>query len=343
MALPAILGVITIVGIAGGTTLSVDGGIKMKNANSMLKRATKKRDDAITKFEAANTNTTTVMDELGKKELDICSKFDDFADVIEKIQGRPEFREYSNEAVNIPKYDAEELKKVSVGASVLLGGLSGAALGTAGGFAAAGVTTSAVMTLGISSTGTAIASLSGAAATNATLAALGGGAVAAGGGGMALGSTMLGVSSAGIGVLVGGIIFNITGTALSKKSDVAYYQSIEIERKVDNLCIYLSDLDKTARGYKDKLDMVYDKYSCEFEKMKTIVIDDGKNQWNDFNESEKLLVQNCVLLVGLLYKMCQVSLVNKAEEENQLNSVNHLGIEDCINTVDVVFEKEFIA
>ena len=74
------------------------------------------------------------------------------------------------------------LKKVSIGAGVLLGGLGGAAVGTAGGFAAAGATTSAVMALGTASTGTAIASLSGAAATNATLAALGGGAIAAGAG-----------------------------------------------------------------------------------------------------------------------------------------------------------------
>ena len=41
------------------------------------------------------------------------------------------------------------------------------------------------------STGSAIAGLSGAAATNATLAWLGGGAIAAGGGGMAAGAVVL--------------------------------------------------------------------------------------------------------------------------------------------------------
>ena len=45
---------------------------------------------------------------------------------------------------------------------------------------------------GTASTGTAIATLSGAAATNASLAAFGGGAVAAGGGGMALGAAAIG-------------------------------------------------------------------------------------------------------------------------------------------------------
>lgn len=58
--------------------------------------------------------------------------------------------------------------------------------------AAAGGSLGFMSTFGIASTGTAISSLSGAAATNATLAALGGGALASGGGGMALGSTVLG-------------------------------------------------------------------------------------------------------------------------------------------------------
>ena len=44
---------------------------------------------------------------------------------------------------------------------------------------------------GVASTGTAISSLSGAAATNAALAWLGGGAIAAGGGGMAAGEAIL--------------------------------------------------------------------------------------------------------------------------------------------------------
>ena len=41
-------------------------------------------------------------------------------------------RRVSKNGVNIPKYDGEELKKVSIGAGVLLGGIGGAALGTAG-------------------------------------------------------------------------------------------------------------------------------------------------------------------------------------------------------------------
>ena len=150
----------------------------MKRAKALAEKCQKR-------FEDHNKSTTHAMDELGKLELTILESFEQFSDAIEKIQNRPNMKEIEIDGVKIPEYDPEKLKDVSVGAGVLLGGLGGAAAGTAGGFAAAGATTAAVMALGTASTGTAIASLSGAAATNAALAALGGGAIAAGGGGMA--------------------------------------------------------------------------------------------------------------------------------------------------------------
>ena len=61
---------------------------------------------------------------------------------------------------------------------------------------------SLVSTYGIASTGASISSLSGAAATKATLAWLGGGSIASGGGGMVVGQVVLDTMSAGIGTLV---------------------------------------------------------------------------------------------------------------------------------------------
>jgi hypothetical protein len=70
----------------------------------------------------------------------------------------------------------------------------------------AGTVVTAASVLGLSaSTGTAIGSLSGAAATNAALAWLGGGTLAAGGGGIATGAAIVGaVTTAGLGVAVVG-------------------------------------------------------------------------------------------------------------------------------------------
>ena len=64
--------------------------------------------------------------------------------MFEQIKNRLTFENYSKNGVTLPRYDGEELKEVSIGAGVLLGGLDGAGLGVAGGFAAAGATTAAV-------------------------------------------------------------------------------------------------------------------------------------------------------------------------------------------------------
>lgn len=75
-------------------------------------------------------------------------------------------------------------------------------IGAATGALASAATLGLVATLGTASTGTAIAGLSGAAATNATLAWIGGGSLAAGGGGVAAGSAIM---TGGVAVIVIGV------------------------------------------------------------------------------------------------------------------------------------------
>lgn len=260
MPLPLILGVGAAVAGVAGVGTGIHGASKMKKANDTVKEAEIRHKVNIERLEDTSNATNNAMDGLGELELKILNGFNEFSDTIEKIQNRPQFKEYNKEGVVLPKYDKAELKKVSVGAGVLLGGLGGAALGTAGGFAAAGATTSAVMALGTASTGTAIASLSGAAATNATLAALGGGAIAVGGGGIALGTTILSAATLGVGLLVGCVIFSATGTKLSDKAEEAYKQMKQAEQEINKACNYLMELKAISINYKESLIKVHNKY-----------------------------------------------------------------------------------
>ena len=338
MPLPFILGVGAAVAGVTGVGSGIRGAVKMKDANDTMKMVEKQHNRNTTRFEENSKITNKKMDELGTFELNILKSFDTFSDIIEKIQNRPEFKEYKMEGVQLPKYDAETIKEVSVGAGVLLGGLGGAAVGTAGGFAAAGATTSAVMALGTASTGTAIASLSGAAATNATLAALGGGALSAGGGGIALGTSILGAATLGVGLLVGGAIFNVTGGKLSDKAEEARKQVEKEEKTINKICLYLEQLNVAANRFYETLRCVKQMYDETIAKMKYIVYDLEKTDWNMFDEREKMQVQNAVLLVQLLYKMCQVSLVNKANEDG-MNSVNQKEINNTIDSAEEVMRK----
>lgn len=336
MPLPLILGVGAAIAGITGVGSGIHGAVKMKEASDTMKMAENRHKNCNERFQSQSDATNKRMDELGELELNILKEFEEFSDTIEKIQNRPQFKEYIKDGVTLPKYDKETLKNVAVGAGVLLGGLGGAAAGTAGGFAAAGAATSAVMALGTASTGTAIASLSGVAATNATLAALGGGALAAGGGGMALGTTILGATTLGVGLLVGGVIFNVTGGKLSDKADEAWSQVMKEEKTVNEVCNYLSDLDDVAAGYINELRIVYDKFLESFNYVSYVVNKLHRTDWNDFTEEEKIATQNTVLLVGLLYKMCQVSLVKKAENEKDMNTINKQEIEESISSAKTV-------
>lgn len=339
MPLPLILGAGAAIAGTIGLANGVSGATKMKEAKDKMDSANERHNSNIFKFKVQSDITSKDMDALGKKELEILESFEQFTDVFERIQSKPKFKIYDKDGINIPEYDAEELKKVSIGAGILLGGLSGAAIGTAGGFAAAGATSAAVMALGTASTGTAIASLSGVAATNATLAALGGGAIAAGGGGMALGSTILGAATLGVGLLVGGVIFNATGESLSNKANEAWEQMIKSEKEIDKCCKYMIELSSVAEKFSTTLSVVDRVYRRHLERLMYLVYIDNKTNWNDFTNEEKLMTENTVLLVNLLYKMGKVNIVLASKDEKEINKINHIEVDKVLNDAEM-FLKE---
>lgn len=322
MPLPILLIGVALAGSAG-LGLGFHGGRKMKRANDTLSEAQKR--DATNRWhlKVISKKTCKSMDCLGTKEMEVLAGFQEFSELFERIKSKPEFDELKIGDVTIPRFDGEKLKTVSVGAALLVSGLGGVALGTAGGFAASGATTAAVMALGTASTGTAISTLSGAAATNATLAALGGGSIAAGGGGVALGTTVLGAATIGVGLLVGGIVFSITGSVLSNKAEKAWGQMLENEASIKRTCNYLSKLDVMATRYFSLIAKMHILYSKLIAKMRQAIDSYGEGQveWASFTEEEKLIVENTVMVVSVLYNMCSVQLVKKSEQ-NDLNTIN---------------------
>ena len=185
------------------------------------------------------------------------------------------------------------------------------------------------MALGTASTGTAISSLSGAAATNAALAALGGGAKGIGGG-MALGSAVLSGATLGVGLLVGGVIFNKAGKKMSNQAEEAFDQVYESSKKVRKICNYLDDLKETAEEYTESLEDTFEKYNECFSIVRETV-NNGKLDWWEFTQDEKNATENSSSLVGLLYKMCKVNLVNVSENEEEMNTINKQQVNSVLN------------
>lgn len=327
MPLPLILGIAAAIAGATGVGLGIKGAVDMADANDTLNKAKKRDEENLKRHKSTETRTLRMMDELGSEEINALKNLEAFSQLFEKIHNKPKFEKILGTNVKITPFTPNELNNASVGAAVLAGGLGGAALGTAGGFAAASATTAAVMALGTASTGTAISTLSGVAATNATLAALGGGSLAAGGGGMALGTTILGASTLGVGLLVGGIIFSLSGSSISDKADKAHRQMLENEKKVNTICKFMDELNKTASMYLSIFREVVVMYNNYLSKMRSIIEIKHKinPNWNDFAIEEKKTIENTVLLVGVIYNMCKVKLV-LSDGGKDVNKVNYKDI-----------------
>ncbi len=341
MPLPLIMIAGAAIAGATGVVNGASGAKKMIETKEDQKGIAKQHDRNSNNYEIRLSVATQAMDTLGETEMQVLADFTEFSDVIEKIENRPEFGEIIKDDFNLPDLSINEIKNVAVGAVAVVGGMGGVAAGTFGGFAAAGATTSAVMALGTASTGTAIASLSGAAATNATLAALGGGAIAAGGGGMALGTTVLGAATAGVGLMVGGIIFNITGNTLKKKTEEAK-EAVEKEtEEVNKVCYYLEELSNVATNYFEVVKAVKKIYDKHFARLQYTVLIDGKTDYHDFTETDKLAYSNTVLLVGILYDLLKVNLV--IAEDDGLNEINMKALESSVDNASSFINKDPLA
>ena len=330
MPLPLIIGGLAAVAGAAGIGSGIHGGVKMKEAKDTMNLAKRKHERAVNRYEEKNKETTALMDSIGKRELKIVASFKTFSDIIEQIQGRPDFNIQLG-GMDLPQYQADELRKISNGAVEILGSITTA--GIAGSLAASGVTT-AVTAFGAASTGTAISGLSGAAATNATLAAIGGGSLASGGGGMALGSATLGV-----GLLVGGAILGVTGSKLSDQADEAYRQASRTEEQVDKIVGYLKELTDVAESFELSLMEVEAQYKKRLARLDEIVNYYGKKNWYDFTGDEKELTKSTVLLVGMLNKMCKSKLVVENHAEDGINIVNKYEVRSVVSKADQVLGK----
>lgn len=114
-------------------------------------------------------------------------------------------------------------------------------IGTGVGMLAGWGTIAAISAWGTASTGTAIASLGGAAATNATLAALGGGSLAAGGGGAVVGSVVLTGGVAIIAIAATGAVLIIYDLYDKKQEEKRITKFSELLRKTSTLDLMIKN------------------------------------------------------------------------------------------------------
>ena len=191
------------------------GDAESENTEKSEKKKRDKLDDQLKSAVTDYNATYTTLNDHGiklfnqrERALDLLGNIEN---LINSIANHP--KEFDSEIAEI-QIKKQEFKDVCDFAKEELSAAqksaAGAGAGVAGGMAVASVAPSAAMwiatTFGTASTGTAISSLSGAAATKAALAWIGGGALSAGGGGVAAGQAFL--------AMTGPIGWSIAGATL---------------------------------------------------------------------------------------------------------------------------------
>ena len=231
MALPFILAGAALLAGGIGVKKGIDAKEDFDRAERIGRRAKRNHEDAIESLESEREKTNQSLQDLGRLKVSIFS--DQIKYLVDEIKKRKKAKskmtgfEQMVEELNLPQMEKMVLGSLDIEKGLASGAASGALMGL-GAYGSVGMLASA-------STGTAIASLSGAAATNATLAWLGGGSLAAGGFGM-------------LGGLVAGPAIAITGFVMASKAEEALTKARDYESEVDQAIEKINSMEIVLKG-----------------------------------------------------------------------------------------------
>lgn len=248
-------------------------------ANSINKDANESIELAKQEMERQRTSVSKALSSLGEEKIfTLNHSVTAFLDTFEQIKN-VDFKESTGleelKNLKLDKKDFEELREMGNFAANIAGGatagLAGGALTAFGAFNAASV-------LATASTGTAIGTLSGAAATNATLAFFGGGSLASGGLGMAGGAMVLGGLVAGPALLVMGLIGGAKANEKLENAMANKAQAEEITEALDTASAQCAAIRRRSNMFYNLLANLDARFLQQVWKMEDIV----KNEGTDF-------------------------------------------------------------
>ena len=302
--------------IIHGLKKAIDGAKDTKVANEINKTAFAVAKQASANIEAAQGKARMHIEKLGGEKVSVLSNsMNQFISTFEQIKNievaevdgyedmkhfstnNPEYIQLKN--ISIKMKDATVNGIAAVGSEALLAaGTYNVVMGGLGGM------------LVTATTGTALSTLSGAAATNATLAWLGGGAIAAGGFGITGGMIVLGGLVVGPALALGGTLF-------AKQAEKALWEVRTNREKANSYAeqsrVIVTSLGLIAkRAYQlnlllRKLDKLFVDLIAD---MRSIIRNNGTD-WNQYSKSDQLHIYKCVQFAQVIKTILSTSLLNK--------------------------------
>lgn len=288
--------------IAGtiGATASAKATVNQSRASAMNKNSNLRIEEAAKALDVVRIQCENSLEALGKEKIYVLNRdLTAFLNSFEQIKnvdfqnslGLEELNKFAQDRIEFT-----EMRQMTNYAASVVGSLGSGAVGGAlaalGAYNAAGAFATA-------STGTAIASLHGAAATNATLAWFGGGSIASGGMGIAGGSAVLGGVVAGAAILVMGVILGATAGA---NLEHAKSNAMESDETIQQFCVGIEQCIAIRR----RTDMFYTvlaRFDSLFrpmiERMERIIGEEGTDYSQYCFESKKAIAEAASMAVTI--------------------------------------------
>lgn len=127
------------VGVGVGAGAAAYGGVEIGKAVKLSRRAQKILNEALRKHEEHYSKAQSALETAGNKKLVVVKSFEDFANEMEKLQGRPEFADIIPRGADLPKFTTEDLKVISNKVALAVEGAAFAGAGAGLGIAAYGL------------------------------------------------------------------------------------------------------------------------------------------------------------------------------------------------------------
>lgn len=289
---------IGVIAASGGFGIgkTIKAGVDAGHASQINKNADEIVEASTAQLNAQRLACGNSLGHLGEEKLFILnSSITEFLDTFTKIKN-VDFKETEGleelKKLHVDEKEFVELKSMASFASSLAGGT---VAGTAGGALAAFGAYGAAQALACASTGTAIASLSGAAATNATLAFFGGGALSAGGLGMAGGAAVLGGLVAGPALMVLGLVAGQAAKKNLEKACTNRAEALQIAAQLDAGSLQCETIRRRTYLFYNLLARLDTFFLPMVYKLETVLQSEG-DDYRQYSADSKQTVASCAAI-----------------------------------------------
>lgn len=325
------IGAITAIAGVGNT---IKAGIDQSDANDINEEANDIIEEASKKIDKYRKNSGKAINSLGECKIRVLNEsIKPFVEEFEKLNhveltastGMNELQK-----MVLDKSQMKELKQMGSIASSFVGGV---ATGTLTGVAAAFGAYGFAGTFASASTGTAIASLSGAAATNATLAFFGGGSLAAGGLGMAGGTAVLGGLVAGPALAIMGGVLSSKASANLERARSNKAKANEYKEEMDAAAVACSGIRKRSAMFHRfllSLNAVFEPLVFEM----TQIIERRGTDFRTYSPNEKKTIAEAMAMAGAIKSILDTPILdeegNLTSESEKIVDVTRKKVEEVI-------------